>query len=56
MWTSDEAESIQNTARAIQPEIITYALPHGLQVAQGPDAVVQHLVDNVPKLLEKSKG
>ena len=56
MWTPAEADAIQSTARAIQPGIITYALPHGLQVVQGPDAVVQHLVDNVPKLLEKGKG
>jgi hypothetical protein len=56
MWTPSEADAIQSKARAIQPGILTYALPHGLQVAQGPDAVVQHLVANVPKLLEQGKG
>ena len=56
MWTSTESDTIQSTARGIRPGIITYALPHGLQVSEGPDAVVDHLVRAVPELLEKDKS
>lgn len=54
MWTAEEAATIQATARAIKPDIKTYALPHGLQVSEGPDAVVQHLIDAVPTLLDSA--
>jgi hypothetical protein len=39
--------------RKARPGIKTYAIPHGLQVEKGPDAIVEHLVENVPKLLEQ---
>ncbi|KAK1512499.1 uncharacterized protein CCOS01_14739 [Colletotrichum costaricense] len=52
MWTADEAEQIQATARSIVPNIKTHAIPHGLQVERGPDAIVEHLLEKVPQLLE----
>ena len=52
MWTADEAEQIQAIARRTKPGIATYAIPHGLQVEEGPDAIVNHLLENVPKLLD----
>lgn len=52
MWTPEESAQIRETARVICPGILTYAVPQGLQVAEGPDAVVKHLVENVPALLE----
>ena len=55
MWTKSEAEEIQSIARAIKPDILTYALPEGLQEAKGPDAVVEHLVENVPKLIASQR-
>ena len=51
MWTEEEAHDVFATARAIRPDIKTYAIPHGLQVERGPDAVVEHLVERVPMLL-----
>ncbi len=51
MWTPEQAEEIQSTARLIVPDIITYAIPEGLQVEKGPDAVVEHLIDMLPRLL-----
>ncbi|KAK1636405.1 hypothetical protein BDP81DRAFT_481774 [Colletotrichum phormii] len=52
MWTAEEAEQIQATARSIVPNIKTHAIPHGLQVERGPDAIVEHLLEKVPQLLE----
>jgi len=33
------------------PGIKTHAIPQGLQVEHGPDAVVEYLTENIPKLL-----
>ncbi|KZL85524.1 hypothetical protein CI238_04629 [Colletotrichum incanum] len=52
MWTAEEADQILSTARSLRPGIKTYAIPHGLQVERGPDAVVEHLLEKVPQLLE----
>ena len=51
MWTPEEAEQIQSIAKSIVPGILTYAIPEGLQVEKGPDAVVEHLVEVLPRLL-----
>lgn len=52
MWTSEEAEKIQSLARSIVPDIKTHAIPTGLQVDRGPDAIVEYLVEKVPPLLD----
>ena len=52
MWTAEEAEHIQATARSLRPGIRTHAIPHGLQVDKGPDAIVEYLIEKVPTLLE----
>lgn len=54
MWTKAEVEEIRSIARETKPGILFYALPVGLQVEKGPDAVVEHLVQNVPSLLESA--
>ncbi|KPM41297.1 hypothetical protein AK830_g5224 [Neonectria ditissima] len=51
MWTPEEADTIFSTARSVVPNIKTHAIPTGLQVERGPDAVVDYLVEEVPKLL-----
>ncbi|KAL6860751.1 hypothetical protein ACO1O0_004785 [Amphichorda felina] len=51
MWTVEESNEMRETARSIIPKIKTYAIPHGLQVERGPDAIVEHLVEQVPLLL-----
>lgn len=51
MWTPEEAEKIQATARSVVPDIKTHAIPMGLQVEKGPDAVVEYLLEKVPELL-----
>lgn len=56
MWTSEEAAEIQTIARRVKPDIATYALPQGLQVEKGPDAVVDHLKCMVPQVLQTYFG
>lgn len=53
MWTAEQAEQIQAIAHKARPGIRTYAIPHGLQVERGPDAIIEHLVENIPLLLEE---
>lgn len=52
MWTAEEGQEIQSIAREVKPNIATYAIPTGLQVDGGPDAVVKHLCERVPGLLD----
>lgn len=52
MWTVEESDAMREAARGIVPGIKTYAIPHGLQVKDGPDAIVEHLKVQIPALLE----
>ncbi|KAE8381064.1 hypothetical protein BDV26DRAFT_289767 [Aspergillus bertholletiae] len=52
MWTAEEAHLIHSIAREIRPDIKTHAIPEGLQVARGPDAIVEYLCEKVPPLLD----
>lgn len=53
MWTPEEAKSIHAEAKEIMgPQLKTFALPQGLQVSKGPDAVVEFIEENLPALLE----
>ncbi|EME41717.1 hypothetical protein DOTSEDRAFT_55463 [Dothistroma septosporum NZE10] len=56
MWTAEQAAEIQTIARKVRPDIATYAIPHGLQVKEGPDAIVEHLKCMVPQVLETHFG
>ena len=52
MWTDDEAKEIHSLARSVAPNIKYHAIPTGLQVERGPDAIVEYLVQKVPPLLD----
>lgn len=52
MWTAEQSSKVFELARSIVPGIKTHAIPHGLQVERGPDAVVEHLNEQVPRLLD----
>ncbi|KAF2477628.1 uncharacterized protein BDR25DRAFT_274917 [Lindgomyces ingoldianus] len=52
MWSTEQAEQIRKVAERERPGIRTHAIPQGLQDKNGPDAIVAHLVDNVPPLLD----
>jgi hypothetical protein len=52
MWSPEEAAKIQNIAQRERPGIGTHAIPQGLQVERGPDAIVEYLVEVVPGLLD----
>ncbi|KAH8889269.1 hypothetical protein GQ53DRAFT_652719 [Thozetella sp. PMI_491] len=51
MWTPEESYRIRETAKSIISGLKTHAIPQGLQVEKGPEAVVDHLVVELPKLL-----
>ncbi|KAG2027683.1 hypothetical protein GB937_000123 [Aspergillus fischeri] len=52
MWTAEEARQIHEIAREIKPDIKLHAIPTGLQVERGPDAIVEYLCEKVPPLLD----
>lgn len=52
MWTPEEAGKIHDIARSVRPDIKLHAIPQGLQVERGPDAIVEYLVEKVPALLD----
>jgi hypothetical protein len=54
MWTPEESQEIQTIAREANPRIRTMALPQGLQVQNGPDAVVEYLVKKLPGLISSN--
>jgi hypothetical protein len=51
MWTVEESEEIQRIAKKTVPGVKTMAIPHGLQVEKGPDAVVEFLKEQWPRLV-----
>jgi hypothetical protein len=52
MWSAEEAKRIRELAQKERPNIKTHAIPQGLQVERGPDAIVQYLMEKVPPLLD----
>jgi hypothetical protein len=51
MWTKEESDQIIATAKQLIPGIKTLALPTGLQVEKGPDAVVEYIKEKLPSLI-----
>lgn len=51
MWTPEESDRIQAIAKETVPGIKTMALPQGLQVERGPDAVVEYIEEKFPGLV-----
>lgn len=52
MWTKEESDEVQRIAKETIPGIKTMAIPQGLQVEKGPDAVVAFLKEKWPVLIE----
>lgn len=52
MWTPEQSQAIRDEAKSIVPGLKTFALPQGLQVEKGPDAVVEYIIENLPSLIE----
>jgi hypothetical protein len=51
MWTPEESARIQQIAKGIIPGIKTHAIPQGLQVEKGPEAVVEYLKEHLSEIL-----
>jgi uncharacterized heparinase superfamily protein len=56
MWSPEESLGARKAALEVKPAIKTYALPQGLQVSRGPDAVVELIVENLPGIIEGDLG
>jgi len=52
MWSPEQSQKIRDGAKEIVPGLKTYALPQGLQVDKGPDAVVEHILEKLPSIIE----
>ena len=52
MWTPEQSTEIQAIAHATIQGIKTHAIPQGLQVQKGPEAIVEYLVEKVPPLID----
>ncbi|KAK8213672.1 hypothetical protein IWZ01DRAFT_212144 [Phyllosticta capitalensis] len=52
MWTPAQSDEAIAAAKQICPGIKTFALPQGLQVEKGPDAVVRYIEEALPALIE----
>ncbi|KAL9109745.1 MAG: hypothetical protein Q9227_005614 [Pyrenula ochraceoflavens] len=55
MWTNDQAKEIEAIARKEIPNIKFHAIPHGLQVEKGPEAIVEHLMEVLPRKFTEEK-
>ena len=53
MWTSTEIRQIKEIAQKTFPSVKVHALPEGLQVEKGPDAVVEYAKTVLPPLIEE---
>lgn len=51
MWTADDVVEIQQAAQSVKSDVKMHAIPFGLQVERGPDAIVEHLLEQIPLLL-----
>lgn len=51
MWTPEQSSKVLEQAREVNPAVKTLAIPQGLQNERGPDAVVEFVKEQLPKLL-----
>ena len=51
MWSPEQSSHVFAQAREINPECKTLAIPQGLQVEKGPEAVVEWIKEELPGLL-----
>jgi uncharacterized heparinase superfamily protein len=56
MWSPEESLGARKAALEAKPDIKTYALPQGLQVSRGPDAVVELIVENLSGIIQGDLG
>lgn len=56
MWTSEESLGARKAALEVRPGIKTFALPQGLQVKGGPDAVFAFIIESWPGIVDGELG
>ncbi|KAK5703203.1 hypothetical protein LTR97_004152 [Elasticomyces elasticus] len=52
MWSPEQSSEVFEAARKVNPNVKTLAIPQGLQVEKGPDAVVEFIKEQLPVLLK----
>ncbi|KAK9382806.1 uncharacterized protein V2V93DRAFT_366022 [Kockiozyma suomiensis] len=52
MWTEEESAEVRRLTKELVPKAKTAAIPHGLQIERGPDAVVEFLTEELPRVIE----
>lgn len=53
MWTPEENTKVFETGRRIiGSNLLTHAIPQGMQSEKGPDFVVEYLKGELPKLVD----
>ncbi|KAK4894266.1 hypothetical protein LTR27_007399 [Elasticomyces elasticus] len=52
MWSPEQSSQVFEAARKVNPNVKTLAIPQGLQVEKGPDAVVEFIKEQLPVLLK----
>ncbi|KAF1961650.1 hypothetical protein CC80DRAFT_462985 [Byssothecium circinans] len=52
MWTPEQAQEIREIAQRERAGIKTHAIPEGLQVQRGSDAILEYLLEKIPPLLD----
>ncbi|TKA66109.1 hypothetical protein B0A55_09466 [Friedmanniomyces simplex] len=52
MWTPEQSSHVFAQAKEVNPDCKTLAIPQGLQVDKGPEAVVEWISERLPALLE----
>jgi hypothetical protein len=51
MWSTEQSQHIFDQALEVNASVKTLAIPQGLQVEKGPNAVVEWLLENLPRLI-----
>ncbi|KAF8187972.1 hypothetical protein K438DRAFT_1834459 [Mycena galopus ATCC 62051] len=52
MWTPEQAKDIVNIAKSVNPGLKTFSVPQGLHASGGPAAILEHIKENLPDLLD----
>ncbi|KAK0251384.1 hypothetical protein B0A54_09317 [Friedmanniomyces endolithicus] len=51
MWSPEQSSHVFTQAREVNPSCKTLAIPQGLQAEKGPEAVVEWIKGQLPRLL-----
>ena len=56
MWSPDQSNEIKTIARAVMSELRCYAIPQGLRLEKGSEAVIEHVKSQLPDIIDGTLG